>query len=299
MSNRMLLLTSLAQIAIVGACASENAPSPTSPTSPAPLRVQPFVASEAGVRVTSTLITGERDAVLVDAQFIESEAARLVEMIRGTGKRLTTVYITHAHPDHYFGLPVIQAAFPEAKILASPAVAAEMKARWQAKHDQWKPIFGDDLADTQVEATPYHAPTLTLEDREIQLLGPQQGDDPHLTTLFVPGPDALIASDVSYSGTHVWLADTRPADRVAWLGTLERLAALNPAMVVSGHDDPALPDDATALGATAQYIRDFDRVLAASKSAPDVVAAMSKAYPTLALPIILDISAKAAFAGGE
>jgi len=69
-------------------------------------------------------------------------------------------------------------------------------------------------------------------------------------------------------------------------------------MVISGHDDPALADDRTALAATAKYIQDFQRTVSASRSADDVVKAMTASYPALALPIILEISAKAAFSGG-
>jgi glyoxylase-like metal-dependent hydrolase (beta-lactamase superfamily II) len=275
------------------ACTSESTPAPTPPSSTAPLTVQPFVAGEPGFLVTSTLIAGASDAVLVDGQFLESEAARLVETIRASGRRLTAVYVTHAHPDHYFGLPVIKAAFPEARILAHPTVAAQMKARWQAKHDQWKPVFGDDIADTAVDAEPYDDDTLTLEGQEIQLLGPAAGDDADLVTLYVPSARALIASDTAYSGVHAWLAESKADGGAAWLATLDRLRALEPAVVIAGHDDPARPDDATSLAATAAYIRDFQAAVAASTTPEQVVAAMTAKYPTLALPVILDIAAKA------
>jgi glyoxylase-like metal-dependent hydrolase (beta-lactamase superfamily II) len=278
--------------------APEAAPPTANPTAaPAapPLRVEAFTASEKGVDVTSSLILGERGAILVDAQFIDSDARRLVETIRASGRHLDAVYITHAHPDHYFGLAVVHAAFPDARVLAHPTVAAEMKARWQGKHDQWKGIYGADLTDTRVDAEPYAASTLDLEGRRIELLGPQQGDDAAVVTVYVPDARTLIASDTSYDGTHVWLADTSPAGWHGWLETLARLEALGATTVISGHHDATRDHDPGALAATARYIRDFEAVVAANRDADAVVKAMTAKYPSLKLPIVLQIAAGAAF----
>jgi glyoxylase-like metal-dependent hydrolase (beta-lactamase superfamily II) len=292
------LLAALAP-ALVG-CAHDGPEPASPPTAEAatPLQIKSFAASEKGVHVTSTLVLGEREAVLIDAQFIESEAQRLVEMVRESGRTLTTIYITHAHPDHHFGLPVLHEAFPDARVLAHPLVAAEMRSSWQAKHDQWKGHFGDDLADTQVAATPYDAATLPLEGHTLQLIGPQQGDAEATVSVFVPDRATLIASDVSYAGTHVWLADTTPSQWQAWLATLERLQALQPTVVVSGHRAPGHADDPADLAATAQYIRDFAAVATTSPppGADGLIATMTSRYPTLKLPIVLQIAAGAASA---
>lgn len=71
--------------------------------------------------VSSEIISGKHEVALIDAQFQRNDAEALVKKIKATGKKLTTVYISHSDPDFYFGLDVIKAAFPEAKIIASPA----------------------------------------------------------------------------------------------------------------------------------------------------------------------------------
>ncbi len=71
-------------------------------------------------------MSGRRDAVLIDAAFTRADARRIVDTIRASGKNLTTVYITHGHPDHYFGLEVIRQAFPRARFVALPAAAASI-----------------------------------------------------------------------------------------------------------------------------------------------------------------------------
>ena len=50
--------------------------------------------------VTSVLVSGEKDAILVDAQFGKSQAEQVVEKIRASGKQLTTIYISHGDPDY-------------------------------------------------------------------------------------------------------------------------------------------------------------------------------------------------------
>ena len=277
---------------VLAACSSR----PSAPPAGA-LSVQIFTSGDASNDVTSTLIVGDKDAVLIDAQFVDSEAKKLVALIQGTGRHLSSIYVTHAHPDHHFGLAVLRAAFPDAKVLAHPAVAAEMKSTWGAKHDYWKTVYGADLTDVEVDATPYAEPSISLDGHELRLLGPAEGDIPDEVSVFVPELGTLVTGDVSYGGTHVWLADTKPAQWDAWVANLQGLAALKPSVVVPGHRDVNRASDAASLTETAEYVQAFKAAVAAGRSADDVVKAMTAKYPSLKLPVILQLSAKAAFGG--
>jgi len=76
--------------------------------------IPPMSAGEATWPATSvSLITGERDAVLVDAALTPEDAEHIVTWIGATGKNLTTIYITHGHADHFFGLNTILGAFTD------------------------------------------------------------------------------------------------------------------------------------------------------------------------------------------
>ncbi|GEM_PF-6305951 len=89
-----------------------------------------FTAGPGGFQADSTLVTGEKDAILIDAQLDRADAHRLVAQILEAKHNLTTVYITHSHPDHDFGLEVIEQAFPKAKLVAlAPTVAELAKTR--------------------------------------------------------------------------------------------------------------------------------------------------------------------------
>src|SRR4051812_17339595 len=114
----------------------------TAHADPKPLEVTVFTGSPAGFLVDSTIIAGEKDAVLIDAQFDLADAHRLAAQLLESKKNLTTVYITHYHPDHYFGLQVIKQAFPKAKLVALPAALAEIKKTAKPKVAQWAPLYG-------------------------------------------------------------------------------------------------------------------------------------------------------------
>jgi glyoxylase-like metal-dependent hydrolase (beta-lactamase superfamily II) len=288
---------SLLAFATLALAACNKGPDSPPASSSSKLTVQSFAATEKGLFVTSSLVMGEHDALLVDAQFLDSEAARLVETIRASGRNLRTVYITHAHPDHYFGLATIHRAFPDAKILAHPKVAEAQRAGFKPKHDQWKPVFGADLSDVEVDATPYDKTTIDVEGHSVQLIGPGQGDEAESIAVFVPDTGTLIAGDVSYAGTHVWLANTKPAEWNAWLSTLAQFQALKPTAVVSGHREPGQTDSPEHLAATARYIEDFKTSVASAHSADEVIKTMAAKYPSRKLPVVLQYSAKAAFGG--
>src|ERR1700745_909728 len=81
----------------------------------------------AWVANTVTLIYGERDAILVDTFLSVQHSQELVDWIAESGKNLTTIYITHAHGDHFFGLKLLQDRFPNARAFATASAVARMQ----------------------------------------------------------------------------------------------------------------------------------------------------------------------------
>ncbi len=262
----------------------------------APLKTEVFTASPEGFRVTSTLITGEQDAVLVDAQFTLSEAHRLVAKVLDSKKTLKTVFITHGHPDHYFGLEVVRAAFPEAKIVATPAVIAEMKALAPKHVAQWKPLYGANLTTAPVMPSPLTEDHLELEGQRLELLSLGAGESEAATAVWIPSTRTLIAGDVAYQQVHPYLANTDAVWRAKWLKNIEQLDKRGATTVIPGHRSEKAPPGTTALRETAAYIRDFETSLAASDDAEGVKRPVLAKYGTFELPIILDFSTQAALA---
>ena len=255
-----------------------------------------FTGSPTGFLVDSTLVAGDKDAILIDAQFDLADAHRLVAQILESKKNLTTVYITHSHPDHYFGLVVIQQAFPKAKLVALPSVVDEIKKTWADKVKQWAPLYGDLVPSQPVVPAPLAGTSLTLEGQTLEIHGGVQGDSEDNSYVWIPSIKTVVAGDLIYRGVHVWTRETSVAQRQAWRKSLDQLAALKPTTVIAGHKDPKLKDDTGAIDVTRAYLDAFDAAVASSKTSAEVQKKIKAKYPTAQLDIILQLGADAQYA---
>ena len=97
--------------------------------------------------IASTLIYGKRDAVLVDAFMTVKQADTLVDWVAASGKNLTTIYITHGHGDHWFGIGALLERFPNARAVATADVVKVMHqhASPEILEKVWKQL--SDLID--------------------------------------------------------------------------------------------------------------------------------------------------------
>jgi len=261
------------------------------------LTTQVFTGSEPGFFVDATLVAGEKDAVLIDDSFTLADAHRLVAGILDSRKNLTTVYVTHWHPDHYFGLVVLKQAFPKAKFVALPETVAEIKKTAKAKVKQWQPLYGDGITSQPLVPTalPKGTKSLTVEGQTLEIHGGVQGDSPNNSYVWIPSIKTVVAGDIVYHGVHPWTAETKATDRAAWLKALDELSALGATTVVAGHKDPKTKDDAAGIEQTRAYLKAFDEAVTSSKTADEVEAKMKAKYADLQLPIILHFGAAAQF----
>ncbi|HEX7836666.1 MAG TPA: MBL fold metallo-hydrolase [Kofleriaceae bacterium] len=282
-------------LAVIAAAATASILAAPAAHADAKLTATVFTGSPAGFLVDSTLVAGDKDAILIDAQFDLADAHRLVAMILESKKNLTTVYVTHFHPDHYFGLAVIQQAFPTAKLVALPAAVDEIKRTWQDKVKQWSALYGDLVPSQPVLPAALSTPTLTLEGQTLEVHGGVQGDAEDNSYVWIPSIKTVVAGDILYRGVHAWTRETNPAQRKAWRKTLDELAALHPATVIAGHKDPRQKDDAGAIDATRAYLDAFDAAVASSKSSAEVQKKVKAKFPGAQLDIILQLGADAAF----
>jgi glyoxylase-like metal-dependent hydrolase (beta-lactamase superfamily II) len=284
----MSKLTSLLALAIATAAAGTAA-------AETKLTTTVYTASPGGFLVNSTLIAGDKEAILIDAQFTLPDAHRLVAMIMESKKTLTTVYITHSHPDHYFGLNVIKQAFPKVKVVTLAPALAEIKKTWKAKVKQWGPMYGSLVATNPALPAVQKATTLTLEGQTIELHGPAQGDSADNTYVWIPSTKTVIAGDIVYAGVHPWTRETNSDGRKAWIKTIDEISALGPTTVIAGHKDPKAKDDASALKATKDYLEAFDSAVASSKTAAEVQQKIKAKYKDLQLDVILQLGAETQF----
>jgi glyoxylase-like metal-dependent hydrolase (beta-lactamase superfamily II) len=303
MQTRCLALLFLGSTLLGCGGASQPPPDPEAPsvvvTPPPPepaapkLSLSVLTGSPEGFLVTSTLISGEKEAVLIDAQFTLADAKKVAEAVTASGKKLTTVYVTHSHPDHYFGLPVIKEAFPEAKLVALPATIAEIEKTWEKKVAQWKPPYKDGITDKPIIPEPLAGTSIDLEGEKIEIVGAKQGDDAQNSYVWIPSLSTVIAGDIVYDAVFPWTAETTPEQRKTWQSTLDEITALGAKTVVPGHQKPEQKQEPANLTFTRDYLTAYDEALASSKTAPELQSKVKAKYPDAALDVILKLGSEA------
>jgi glyoxylase-like metal-dependent hydrolase (beta-lactamase superfamily II) len=259
------------------------------------LQLKTITSSATGFSVNSVLITGEKDAVLIDAQFTLSDAHLVVASILESGKNLTTIYITHPHPDHYFGIDVIRQAFPKTKIVASQATVDEIEKNWQASLTQWKPAYGNNLPAGVTIPEVLEGNSIRLEGNTLQIFTGIRGDDAFNSYLWIPSIKAVITGDIVYNGVYPWTLETTAVQRKDWIAAIDKIAALNPVTIIGGHKNPVLKDDISGLVFTKKYLAYYDSVLPSAKSSEEFQSKIKAKFPGLMLDIILKLAADAAF----
>lgn len=303
--SRFPLLCMSVLVIALAACNRET-PSSTAPATEAaapatqavqpvaqPLNTEIYNPGEQGIfAVTSVLVSGAQDAILIDAQFSTADAQKLVDMIRASGKRLTTIYISHGDPDFYFGLETLKQAFPDAKVLATPQTIAHIKHTSAGKLSHWSPILGAGAPKQIVMPEPLPGDSLDLEGQKLQIVG-LDGPTPDRTFVWIPAIKTVAGGIPVMAGQHVWMADTQtPQSHADWLATLSSIEALQPARVIPGHFAPAAPQDLEAVRFTADYIKAYDEEAAKAKNSGELIAAMKRRYPALGALPSLELSAK-------
>lgn len=261
----------------------------------APLQLDVFNPGEAAIfPVASVLVSGARDAVLIDAQFSRGEAVKLVEKIRASGKRLTTVYVSHSDPDFYFGLDVIHAAFPDARIVATPQTIAGIEKKKDAKVAYWSPILKDNAPKSIIVPQPLQGDTIKLEGETLKIEG-LNGATPDRSYVWIPSIKAIAGGVVVFNGLHVWTADTQGAEsRKNWLATLDHIASLKPVTVVPGHFKVGAPLTPDSIAFTRGYLVRFEAETAKAANSGALIARMKELYPDAGLNGALDTGAKVA-----
>ena len=267
---------------------------------PIELAIQVVTSPAQAGAVNSTLLHGPNDLVIVDAQFTKSGAIAVADAAAGMGKRVSRVFITHAHPDHYLGTAVLKERFPDAKFLATADVVEEMKKSAEETAKARKAMLGPEFPGMPVMPDVHPGKTLDIEGVQVSIMNGLAGDTHPITALYISSQGTLLASDIAYVDVHLWTADTDHEGRMAWaaqLGELEKLSGLE--RVVPGHQLKSSSQDPALLAYTRNYIRAFDAAASKAKSSEDLISAMKAQFPDAQAELFLQIGAKAAQGGGH
>lgn len=245
---------------------------------------------------SSTLIYGERDAVLVDTFLTIEQSQKLVDWVVASGKELKAIYVTHGHGDHFFGLAPLIERFPGTKAVATPAIVKAMQDHLSPAWTDnfWRRLFPGEIPDRLLVAEPLESGGLDLEGHRLVAVNAGPTDTAQSTCLHVPSIGLLVGGDAVYNGIHPYLGETDGRSRLEWIRTLDRLEALRPKAVIAGHKVPENDDDPRIIGETREYLRDFNRLNETAATARELYDAMLALYPDRVNPGSLWGAAKAA-----
>src|SRR5580692_1875232 len=234
-------------------------------------RPKPFGEALGFDPITSTLIFGDYDAVLVDAMTTVAEAEALADWIALHNRNLETIYITHAHFDHFYGLSILLDRFPRARAIATPNAVKAMQASFAPPVERLaRRLFPGQVATKLVPPEPYEHDTFALEGQELRIIEEGRTDSADSTSLYVPSIGLIAAGDVVYNQCRMYVGETTPESRQNWIAALDRLAALKPSIVVAGHKKTGAPDSPSTIQETQRYLQDFDREQKAATSDKDL-----------------------------
>jgi glyoxylase-like metal-dependent hydrolase (beta-lactamase superfamily II) len=230
---------------------------------------------------SSILISGERDAVLVDTFLTTEQSQTLVDWVVASGKNLTAIYVTHGHGDHFFGLAPLLERFPHAKAVATADVVKAMHHQLSPAwiDNFWRRLFPGEIPDRLLVAEPLEDNELELEGHKLVAVNTGRTDTAYSTCLHVPSIGLIVGGDAVYNGIHPYLGETDTQSRLEWISTLDKLEALSPKAVVAGHKVPENADDPRIIAETRQYLRDFNRLNGATTNARELYDAMLELYP--------------------
>jgi len=232
--------------------------------------------------ISSTLIFGERDAVLVDTPITVEQARALADWVATRGKNLTTIYASHGHGDHFFGTSIVLERFPHARFVARPEVIQIM--REQASPESlatfWNPRFPGQIASRLAIAEELTGNVINLEGQDLVTVPLGFTDTASTTCLHVPSVGLIVAGDAAYNGVHLHLSESPDQQkRQEWIAALDEMESLKPRAVIAGHKRVGNLDSPKILGETRRYIRDFDRLAMRTTTPRELYDEMVKLYP--------------------
>ena len=252
------------------------------------VKLKNYIAAPEHFGVTSTVIEGEKEVLLVNAQFSKSEALKIAADILDSGKSLNTIFVSYGDPDFYFALDVFKTYFPNVKVIAIPETVKHIQSTYQLKQDYWAPKMGVNAPSKIIVPEVYSGKTLQLEDTKIEIQGKNE-----LTYLWIPSKKAVIGGIAVTSGSHLWMVDSASKEkRDDVIATLNAIKKYKPEVVVPAHTSADAPQNLAAVNFSLDYLEQYEKAVKATTNSGDLIQAMKQKYPNLPGDMSLELGAK-------
>jgi glyoxylase-like metal-dependent hydrolase (beta-lactamase superfamily II) len=248
------------------------------------LSTKTFFCDDSGFSVASVIVMGKNDAVLIDAQWTLMNAHRVIAEIIETGKNLTTIYLTHAHPDHYFGAGVIAEAFPNARVLAMPPDAEMINDQFFGKLEIWEAQIGvHNVCRKSVQIEALKENYFELEGQRLEILAEVIGDMRYNTMVWIPSIKTLYASDVLFNQAHPFTCEVTAEERKQWIAEIDKIEKIDAEVIIPGHAKPGMQFDKSSLDFTRSYLVATEEELARQDTIGGFYYAMAERFPEACL----------------
>jgi glyoxylase-like metal-dependent hydrolase (beta-lactamase superfamily II) len=259
------------------------------------LKYRVFLHSYLGFNSNSTLLYGDRDAILIDASQLLSDSYRMISEIIPMRRNLTHIYVSHFHPDHHFGLAALKQAFPHAKIVALPSVVKDIVFTSSDKVELWAiDRFGpDDIPSKTTIPMPMSEPRLELEGEEILLSDDWEGDSINNSAVWIPSIKVACATDIAFHDCHLWPIESNVERRVKWRESIRKLRDFDARIVIPGHCDDEkirimeeVQEDPSStytdcIDWSLEYLDHYEEVYNTAKTGAGLVEGMTRFYPDM------------------
>jgi glyoxylase-like metal-dependent hydrolase (beta-lactamase superfamily II) len=244
------------------------------------LATKTLFSDENGFEVASVIVMGKKDAVLLDAQWTLSNAYRVITEILETGKNLTTIYCSHAHPDHYFGAGVIAQAFPKARVVAIPSEADIMNKQFFGKIEHWEKVIGShNVCRVTAKIESLKENYIELEGQRLEIMTKVMGDMRYNTMVWIPSIKTIYASDVLFNQAHPFTCELTKEERAQWIADVDKIEKMGAEVIIPGHQKPGMQFDKSSLDFTREYIRVTEEELVKTNTVGEFYYAMASRFP--------------------
>ena len=264
------------------------------------LGLRVFFSDEKGFAVASVIVYGERDCVVLDTQWTRANAYRVCAEICELGKNLTTIFVTHAHPDHYFGTAYIAEQFPGVKCVAPEEAAHTINTQFFDKIDHWTQVIGwQNVCTKMVELEPVQDNVIMLEGERIEIFPHCMGDLRYNSLVWIPSIKTVYGSDILFNEAHPFTCELSKRERALWMADIEFIESLKPEVVIPGHQLPGMPFDWSTLKFMREYLIATEEALATKNDEGSFFLEMCRRFPRANLVMLSNEMNAAVHKGGR